>query len=120
MTYYTVTEMLTRARTIFQARSTDARLTQKQRNDCGTAVTRITTIMGHVDPATQTILDPAQRAQDVSMLRTGVNQLNDAMLAHPEIAGADFFDAIDLGQAAADCLEQLLPGSELGLSTGAP
>lgn len=114
---YTVTEMLTRARSILQARTTDSRLTNQERNRCQTAVTTINSILTRIDPVTN--LDPpATRQADADTLLSGVNALNATLIRRPDIAAGDLYDAVDIGQAAAACIAEGRPTESLVLSDG--
>ncbi|MFL5582702.1 MAG: hypothetical protein ACJ8AO_20245 [Gemmatimonadaceae bacterium] len=116
MATYTTRQMLERARAIFAARQGDARLTAQQQTACGTAVTWCDRQLGNLRADGTLAVNRRQQAYDD--LKAAEGELNAAMLAHPEIAAPDFYDAIDLAQALASCLLEGRPSESLVLSDG--
>ena len=116
MAVYTTRQMLDKARAIFLARQTDPRLTTQQQNACGTAVTWCDRQLSRL--RVDNTLAPNQRQAAYDDLKAAEAELNAAMLAHPEIATPDFYDAIDLAQALAACLLEGRPTESLVLSDG--
>lgn len=94
MAVMTVTAALTLARDILQARTTDQRITATERAQCSETVTTCNGVLA--DLRADHTLPQNRRNGSHSAIRDRLQGMNAVDRAHPNLAPAEFYNAIDI------------------------
>lgn len=94
MAIMTVTAVLTLARDILQARTTDARITGVERAQCSESVTTLNNVLG--DLRADHTLPQNRRNASHTAIRDRLQGMIAVDRAHPELAPPEFYNATDI------------------------